>query len=178
MQLCGCLPVGNGARDEDKQSNIKQPVKKYSLKRDGPMNASGSIAGTKNRKERTKSNTSTNSNPSSASKVRYRDYFACFYFLKGEALRGLKSYDRAKQMFERAIGEEGRLQSETYLVPYSYVSMAEVAMEEENFDLAISYLDKSKTTVYGGNYDWAQLLGFRVFGIKQKIELRKKVKQQ
>ncbi|CAF4036127.1 unnamed protein product [Rotaria sp. Silwood2] len=33
MQLCGCLPVRNGARDEDKQSNTKQPVKQYSLKR-------------------------------------------------------------------------------------------------------------------------------------------------
>lgn len=33
MQLCGCLPVGHGARDEDKQSNVKQPMKRYSLKR-------------------------------------------------------------------------------------------------------------------------------------------------
>jgi hypothetical protein len=34
MQLCGCLPVGNADRDEDKQSNIKkQPMKRHSLKR-------------------------------------------------------------------------------------------------------------------------------------------------
>jgi hypothetical protein len=34
MQLCGCLPVGNAAaRDEQKQTNVKQSVKRYSLKR-------------------------------------------------------------------------------------------------------------------------------------------------
>jgi len=62
VHLCGCLPVGNGStRDEEKQSNIKQSVKRYSLKRDMPMNGdgSGSSTGTKTRKERTKSNTST-----------------------------------------------------------------------------------------------------------------------
>jgi len=59
----GCLPVGIGStRDEEKQSNIKQqPVKRFSLKRDIPMNGGGNVSstGTKTRKERTKSNTST-----------------------------------------------------------------------------------------------------------------------
>ena len=32
IQLCGCLPVGNSARNEEKQSNSKPPVKRYSLK--------------------------------------------------------------------------------------------------------------------------------------------------
>ncbi|CAF0784343.1 unnamed protein product [Rotaria sordida] len=58
MQLCGCLPVRNGTRDEDKQSNIKQPVKRYSLKQI-PTNVTNSSTGTKIQKERTKSNSST-----------------------------------------------------------------------------------------------------------------------
>ncbi len=34
MHLCGCLPVGNAAaREEQKQTNVKQPMKRYSLKR-------------------------------------------------------------------------------------------------------------------------------------------------
>ncbi len=33
MHLCGCLPVGNGAQNEDKQSHVKQRMKRYSLKR-------------------------------------------------------------------------------------------------------------------------------------------------
>ncbi|CAF1425628.1 unnamed protein product [Adineta steineri] len=59
MQLCGCLPVGNGTRNEDKQANIKQSKKRLSLKNDIPTNSNASIAEIKVRKERTKSNTST-----------------------------------------------------------------------------------------------------------------------
>ena len=33
MQLCGCLPVGNANRNEKKKVNVKQSVKRYSLKR-------------------------------------------------------------------------------------------------------------------------------------------------
>ncbi|UJR35711.1 hypothetical protein I4U23_028461 [Adineta vaga] len=58
MQLCGCLPVGNGARNEEKQSNIKQPIKRYSLKHDVSINGGSSSGEIKIRKERTKSNTS------------------------------------------------------------------------------------------------------------------------
>ncbi|CAF1564328.1 unnamed protein product [Adineta ricciae] len=61
MQLCGCLPVGNSARNEEKQSNTKPPVKRYSLKHDALTNGnSNSSSGEpKVRKERTRSNTST-----------------------------------------------------------------------------------------------------------------------
>jgi len=132
-----------------------------------------------------------------------RDNFAMFYYLKGASLKGLKTFDRAKQMFERAISEEGRIQHETFVVPYSLIALAEIALEEatpqgdtkpegpdaqpvgtntssasatnlSQIELAQQYLDKAKSTSYGNTYDWSQLLGFRTYFIKQKMELKKK----
>ncbi|CAF2984818.1 unnamed protein product [Rotaria socialis] len=59
MQLCGCIPVGNGARHENKQYNTKPSMKRYSLKHEIPTSTTDSFAATNTRKERTKSNTST-----------------------------------------------------------------------------------------------------------------------
>jgi len=99
-----------------------------------------------------------------------RDYFALYYYLKAEALRGLKHYDRAKQMYERVVAEEGHLKSETYVIPYSWTGLAEIAIEEKEWLLSEQHFNKAKTY---SNYDWAQLLSFRIYGKLQLLERRR-----
>jgi tetratricopeptide (TPR) repeat protein len=103
-----------------------------------------------------------------------RDYFALYYFQKAESLKGLKKYDRSKQMYERAIAEDGNLKTESYVVPYSWVGLAEIAIEEKKWDLSDQYFAKSKTY---HNYDWAQLLSYRIYGSMQKLARRRKVEE-
>lgn len=100
-----------------------------------------------------------------------RDYFALYYFYKAEALKGVKHYDRAKQMYERVIAEETHLKTETFLVPYSWTGLGEIALEEKEWALSEQHFNKAKTYT---NYDWAQLLSFRIYGKVQLLELRRK----
>lgn len=99
-----------------------------------------------------------------------RDFFGLYYFLKGEALKGLKKFDRAKQMFERVTAEDGHIVRETYLVPYSWVCLGEIALAEQDWTTAEQHFTKAKTY---SDYDWAQLLSFRIYGDFQKLERRK-----
>jgi len=91
-------------------------------------------------------------------------------FLKGEALKGLKMFDRAKQMFERVIAEDGHILRETYVVPYSWIILGEIAMEEKDWKTAEQNFTKAKSYT---NYDWAQLMSFRIYGNLQKLEKRR-----
>jgi len=99
-----------------------------------------------------------------------RDNFGLYYFLKAEALKGLKHYDRAKQLYERVIAEEGHLTIETFLVPYSWTGLGEIALEEKDWSLSQQHFNKAKTY---SNYDWAQLLSFRIYSKMQLLECRK-----
>lgn len=83
-------------------------------------------------------------------------------------------FDRAKQMFERVTAEDGKIVRETYLVPYSWVSLGEIALAEKEWAVAEQHFTKAKTFT---EYDWAQLLSFRIFGNLQKLERRKAAKE-
>jgi len=100
-----------------------------------------------------------------------RDYFALYYFLKAEALKGIKHFDRAKEMYERVVADDGNIKIETYVIPYSWCGLAEIALEEKEWTLSEQHFNKAKTYV---NYDWAQLLSFRIYGKMQQLEYRRK----
>jgi len=99
-----------------------------------------------------------------------RDHFGLYYFLKAEALKGLKHFDRAKQIYERVIADEANITTETYLIPYSWTSLAEIALEDKAWAVSETHFNKAKTY---SNYDWAQLLSFRIYSKMQLLELRK-----
>jgi len=77
-----------------------------------------------------------------------RDYFVLYYYLKGAVLKGLNKNDRARDMLEKSIDQEGTCSKESfYAIPYSYCELAELEITENtdnNFTQAEAYLKKSK----------------------------------
>jgi len=101
-----------------------------------------------------------------------REYYSFYYFLKGMVLRGLKRYDRSKDMLIKATEQEGYIHPEAYYtIPYSYVELAELEMDNNNFSQAQNILLKAKT--YKG-YDWERVLTVRISSLLQKVEKRMK----
>jgi len=77
-----------------------------------------------------------------------RDYYLLYYYLKGAIMRGLKKDDRAKEMLEKAIAQEGNCTIDAlYAIPYSYCELAELEIDNNtnnNYDQAEAYLKKSE----------------------------------
>jgi len=101
-----------------------------------------------------------------------RDYYLLYYYLKGAILRGLKKNDRARDMLEKAISQEGNCSVDAlYAIPYAYCELAELVIDELNYDQAEAYLKKAKTFK---KYDWERLVVVRISSLTQKVQKRKK----
>uniref|UniRef100_A0A6B2L1T5 Tetratricopeptide repeat protein 39B n=1 Tax=Arcella intermedia TaxID=1963864 RepID=A0A6B2L1T5_9EUKA len=99
------------------------------------------------------------------------DLLGTYFFMKAGISNGLKICEKAKKLFMKVIKLEKEIFQETYLVPYSWLYLGEIEMEQENWENAKNYFSKAKGYT---NYDWAQLISFRLFSNSQKLETRMK----
>jgi len=101
-----------------------------------------------------------------------RDYYALYYYLKGAILRGLQKNDRARDMLQKCVDQEGVCTQEgSYAIPYSYCELAELEIDENNLENGEALLKKAKSFK---KYDWERLVTIRISSLTQKIDKRKK----
>jgi len=95
-----------------------------------------------------------------------RDYFAGYFYLKGSCLLGLKKYEEAEAFLKRSIAEDGKIAKETWLVPFAWMVLADMAMELKKWAEAEKYLDKLKDFK---DYDWERIVAIRAYGHRQTL---------
>jgi len=96
-----------------------------------------------------------------------RDYFAIYNYLKGSCLKGLKNYEECADILKKAIAENGKITKETWIVPLSWLVLAEMTMEQKRWSEASTYFDKMKDFK---DYDWEKIAAVRVYGCRQTLE--------
>jgi len=96
-----------------------------------------------------------------------REYFGIYNYLKGSCLKGVKNYEEGAQTLRKAIAENGKITKETWIVPLSWLVLAEMTMEQKQWTEASSYFDKLKDFK---DYDWDKIAAVRIYGSKQTLE--------
>jgi len=101
-----------------------------------------------------------------------RDYYSLYYYLKGAILKGLQKNDRARDMLQKCVDQEGCCtQESSYAIPYSYCELAELEIDCNNLDNAEALLKKAKSFK---KYEWERLVSVRISSLSQKIDKRRK----
>jgi len=96
-----------------------------------------------------------------------REYFATYFYLKGSCLKGLKNYEEGTETLKKAIAEDGKITKETWIVPLSWLVLAEMKMEQKLWPEASTYLEKMKDYK---DYDWEKIAAVRIYGSKQTLD--------
>ena len=65
------------------------------------------------------------------------------------------------------IRREKGIIEEVFVVPYSIAILAEIAIEESEWRLAESYLQRVKAHK---GYDWERILAYRLYADQQRLE--------
>jgi len=95
-----------------------------------------------------------------------RDYFAVYYYLKGCCQKGKKQYEEAEITLRKLFKEEGKISTETWLVPFTWLVLGEMFIEMKKWEEASTCFDTTKNYK---DYDWEKVLGVRVYIWRQTI---------
>jgi len=95
-----------------------------------------------------------------------RDFFAIFFYYKGKCFLHSKDYENAEAFFQKAIAEDGKLKSYTWVVPFSLFALGELRMEKKEWKGAAEFFDKTKD--FKG-FDWERFLSVLVYANKQTL---------
>uniref|UniRef100_A0A6B2L2F1 Uncharacterized protein n=1 Tax=Arcella intermedia TaxID=1963864 RepID=A0A6B2L2F1_9EUKA len=97
----------------------------------------------------------------------HREGSAVCWYLEGCCLRGLKRPGEACEAFRKAIAEKGKIQRETWVLPFSWLNVGEIAIEEKQWKEASEAFGKIKEFE---KYDWEKIVAFRLYGNQQTLD--------
>jgi len=95
-----------------------------------------------------------------------RDYFAAYYYLKGCCQKGKKMYEEAELTLRKSLKEEGKLTTETWLIPFTWLVLGEMFLEMKKWKDSSECFDKTKNYK---DYDFEKILTVRIYGWRQTI---------
>lgn len=95
------------------------------------------------------------------------DKLALYHFFSGSCYKGLRNFTKAKEHLKKAVILEGSIKKEKYAVPHAYVDLGEIAIEENELDLASTFLKKAKDY---SDYDWQTFLNIYLLAALNKVK--------
>lgn len=102
----------------------------------------------------------------------YNDDYCLLVLLRGMCLKHMDSPLQAEECFKIVVGFHGKLQADTYLVPYAMSECALLLRDQGNFMAALDILEKAKSDFK--DYTLQSRLHFRIHAAQ--TEIRAKIK--